>query len=341
MIEERFESDLRAALRSHAPSSAPASLRAAPARIVREHRPSAVAGLLPPRWASLPADRSPVFAIAAVVLVLAALVGTQVYWRLGTSGTGASPNNPVKWSSGLVSLTASDFWIVAGGGRYVAPGSVVIHSDPGTAVYRTLELSWQERGHEMRLNIYIAADRQNWWASEIRTYNGQEPSDWIIYPGPQFTSPRGQAYHGNLDLAATTRGIAGSIHFRELVLDAMPRLEDGPASWTANCRRAPVVGGEPPSDPLAAGEPLAGTGIIGMNAETASKLIESVGLCVSWRFEYRTGDRTGYSELWCTPPPGNVTWVSYGSTGEVIVAVGTPGDPIRQDRPQPPNGWGC
>ena len=50
-------------------------------------------------------------------------------------------------------------------------------------------------GVEMRLNIYFASDGHDWWANEIRTYNGKSPGDWIEYTGTFFRTPLGTRVH--------------------------------------------------------------------------------------------------------------------------------------------------
>jgi hypothetical protein len=48
---------------------------------------------------------------------------------------------------------------------------------------------------------------------------------------------------------------------------------------------------------MAPGQPLAGSGIQEMSPEAAEQLLRSLGLCRSWRFEYRTDDQgSGYAE---------------------------------------------
>jgi hypothetical protein len=58
-----------------------------------------------------------------------------------------------------------------------------VHSDPGDRRYRTLEVTWRERGVEMRMNIYFAADDTHWWATEVRVYDGSADGDWIGWGG--------------------------------------------------------------------------------------------------------------------------------------------------------------
>jgi hypothetical protein len=79
-----------------------------------------------------------------------------------------------------------------------------------------------------------------------------------------------------------------------------------------------------------------------MTPQEAGAWLAERGLCVSWRFMYRTdATRGGYSETWCTPPPGRIIAVSTGEDGNLIVMVSPDDDVIRPERAQPPLGWGC
>jgi hypothetical protein len=123
----------------------------------------------------------------------------------GNAGTGGGTTelNPVSWQTSTASLTADDFLIVADGKHFTAKGATVeVNSDPGSSDSTTLELEWEEQSVEMRLNLYISADPQHWWVSEMRTYNAQTSSDadWLTYDGPFFKSPIGTTYSGDVNL---------------------------------------------------------------------------------------------------------------------------------------------
>jgi hypothetical protein len=293
-----------------------------------------------------------------LVAAIAAGIGALVVVGIGVAllalarptsplpGTGAQGGNAVRWSSGLVTLSADDFAIVADGRTFLGRPPYTIHSDPGNAEYRTLELTWFEHGVEMRMNLYVEADGSDWWLSELRTYDGQEQGDWITYAGPLFRTPRGLPFRGTVEL--TSAGASqGSVRFENLVLDAMPaeqelqravdRLLGEPCSAAVD-----PAGPDANADPLAPGQPLAGSGIQDMSPAAAEQLLRSRGLCRSWRFQYRTDDQGGgYSERWCRAPSGEISGFAYGSSGEIILFVEAPGDPIMPMRSQPPNGWGC
>jgi hypothetical protein len=132
--------------------------------------------------------------------------------------------NPVAWSArgGAITLAADDFYLIANGTKYLGDTATLsIDSDAGTPQYTTLELTWMENAVEMRFSIYVAADSTNWYASELRTYNGAAEGDWIYYDagGGYFTTPLGASFHGDLDALSTTP--TGSIHLENATFKAL------------------------------------------------------------------------------------------------------------------------
>ena len=132
----------------------------------------------------------------------------------------AAAPNPVTWQTPTVSLTASDFWIVADGQRFSGSGGIEVNGDPGDGRYTTLELTWHENDREMRFFTYFSADASGWWSGEMRTYNGQVPfADWLYYHGTFFTSPIGTPFRGDLDLTnAAGDPYRGELHLHGLLL---------------------------------------------------------------------------------------------------------------------------
>lgn len=157
-------------------------------------------------------------AVALVVGIVAIAPGGKGVYVAGRPGSPTA----VRFGTPQVSLAADSLQIEAGGQRFSAGGSTVaVNSDPGTPnKYTTLELTWNERGVEMRLNMYFASDGLSWWANEMRTYNGKSPGDWIEYTGTFFRTPLGHAFTGNVDLRADD----GSGHLRLANLHLQPFL---------------------------------------------------------------------------------------------------------------------
>lgn len=165
--------------------------------------------------------------IGSVIFVIAALTGCGD----GVSTEPVKPDaaipsdkHPVAWSPRTgITLLADDFYIVAGGVKYVGADNVNVISDPGDPAgpaYTTLEATWMEHGAEMRLNIYFKSNGTSWLSEEIRTYNGKTTgADWIYYKGAYFATPVNQTFTGNLDLTADALNtVPGSIHFENLRL---------------------------------------------------------------------------------------------------------------------------
>lgn len=92
------------------------------------------------------------------------------------------------------------------------PPTVSVYSDPGTATHQTLELRWTELGREQRWYIDFASDGQDWWATQMRTYDGQLPkSDWVVFNGERFRTPLGSAWSGFLDVTASDHGVTSEL----------------------------------------------------------------------------------------------------------------------------------
>lgn len=127
-------------------------------------------------------------------------VGTGLSFVASTVPT--SLPNPINWQTPQVSLSADDFYLVANGTRFDGRNATIkISSDPGNPNYTTLETTWAEKGREMRVYTYFYAEDhvattggmiKQWGISEMRTYNGRDPGDWIYY---QHRNPMG--WYGN------------------------------------------------------------------------------------------------------------------------------------------------
>ncbi len=216
MNDDRFERSLRSTLAADAPAEAPPSLHQAVEAVatgdLRPAQGTVVTRLL---------EHASVLGLvaAAAVVAVIAIAMTRGGGITGVGGLGAAPG--IHWATPYAELTATDLSIETGSLRFVGSGPVDVHSDPGTATYRTLEASWQEQGVEMRLFIYFAADADSWWVTGMRTYDGRNPPNWAYYDGPLFLTPKGQAYRGTVDLTSNrTDSIPGHLHIDGLVLSS-------------------------------------------------------------------------------------------------------------------------
>ncbi|CAN5840301.1 hypothetical protein BH23CHL8_BH23CHL8_13540 [soil metagenome] len=134
--------------------------------------------------------------LAAAVVLVATIGGVAWYLTDPRIAAGEVPvagaaaeGTPIVWDSGFVRLRADSLRIVTNDKVFTANGitPTSISSDPGGRRYRTLEVIWHEHEVEMRMNIYFAADDKEWWATEVRVYDGSEPGDWIGWGGDYST----------------------------------------------------------------------------------------------------------------------------------------------------------
>jgi len=177
-----------------------------------------------------PADAPRPDARRALALVAAAalvVVGLVVLSNRGGSEAPAAGGGTAafSWTTSRVVFTSNTFTIDVGGQRYSPTGvHVDVNTDPGDATYATLELSWQEHGVPMNVNIYFAADAANWWVTEMRTYNGKAPAsaDWVTFMGDQFRTPLGGTYSGDVDLTATEGGVTSHLQIGGMTLALLP-----------------------------------------------------------------------------------------------------------------------
>lgn len=155
----------------------------------------------------LTAGRAPLWlaSAAAAVLVLGGAVAVQQgIGRTepavpGDGGAPAEPGRSISLGTPQVRLDAESITVAVNGRTFRPVGDdVKVNSDPGTPAYTTLEVTWFEDGVEMRINLYFAADATHWWITEMRTYDGRTPGEWITDEGVGYRTPRGQAYEGDL-----------------------------------------------------------------------------------------------------------------------------------------------
>ena len=201
-----------------------------------------------PRRDRRPRGRVLVAAAAAGLLVVGGLVianrdpGADV-------GAGSETTGGFHFATPQVRLDAASVEVDANGHTFVPPANVTVHSDPGTwNQYATLELEWDAQGVPMRIYIYFASDGTDWWATEIRTYDGSASGEWIEMPGEYFRSPLGTPYNGDLDLSA--------LHIHGLKLEAFmrPAACNSPAKPLALVSDyATIDGGAVPTGGLAFG----------------------------------------------------------------------------------------
>jgi hypothetical protein len=164
--------------------------------------------------------------VAAVVMLVVSLGGrdARVSTKPPVQGQ-PTVTSPVWWKTALVTMTADDLAITVDGKTFTArDANVELNSDPGDPAYWTLEADWTEHDVEMRVNMYFESDGRDWWASEIRTYNGKAEGDWITYTGTYFKTPLGTPFAGGLDLREAASN--SSLHLGGLRIAVQPKHFD-------------------------------------------------------------------------------------------------------------------
>ena len=341
MSDELFERDLRSVLSSLEPKDTPLSLQraVAGAQGAARSRRRLVGRLYP--WPEGWLDRLVSGAVGFGGLSVVALVVVVLLISTGAlptgPGQGAGGMPAIRWDTPYVTFEAKSVLIEAGGRQFVGPAKPpTVRSDPGSSDYRTLEIEWRDQGIEMRLNLYFAATDAEWWVSEIRTYDGGTPGDWITWRGEFLRSTLGSSWTGDVSLSGGQGRTAGALHIDDLRLTA---FEPGTAHRFEDCTaRGPIRG---PFDVGPVGAPLdqpfADTGVRkGMTAAAAHAMLNELGICHEFRLDY---DNV-LSQRWCVPPPGKVESSAYGSEGQAILWIEDPA-PQRTFDPGLPQWVGC
>lgn len=284
-------------------------------------------------------------ALAGTITLIAAATAQQP-----SPSPASSESEPaIVWDSGSVRLEADDFEIRVGDKVFHGVGPMAVESDPGGQDYRTLELVWQEQGVEQRMNLYFEADEDEWWISEIRTYDGFEQGEWINYIvvgqmwDDMMRTPKRGTYEGDVQFVGWGR-VPGEVLIRGLRLTPFaPGTGAAPFSgceFAVNPKKAERL------RPTDKGQPLRKSGYKKMSPQEVETFLRDLGLCFEFRYGYPTspwidGGQEGASERWCTAPPsGEVDGALYGAAGEIIVFVEDERE-IREARQQPPAGWNC
>jgi hypothetical protein len=155
-------------------------------------------------------------AAAAAILMTAGAVALVNHRGDRPAAGDESPGSAAfTFKTSTVQLEAASVVVETAGRSFAPPADVAVHSDPGTPNdYTTLELEWTDNGTPMRINMYFTSDATDWWANELRTYDGSASGEWIEMQGEYFRSQLGTAFHGDLD--------AGPLHIRGMTLTVFP-----------------------------------------------------------------------------------------------------------------------
>jgi hypothetical protein len=211
------------------------------------------------------------------------------------------------------------------GERYDAASTQLITSaDVVDSPASSLGILAQGPAGPRRIELAFAANGDSWWIDRITVV------DDTTAPGPGVTliakplalSPLGQAFEGDIDLAAD--GPDGPVR---LVLDDA-RIRFLPAGVAAN--------GGAGTKPAQFGDELACTGILQQPPVIADVRLKSQGYTAEWRWQFATGPNTGQSQVVDGPPAdGYISGTAPGPTGTIVVFVEDPTNPSmpRLERP--------
>jgi hypothetical protein len=172
-----------------------------------------------------------VLSLGLVLISLFTLLGlTRKSQNIARRASTGVPH-AVNWDTSTVKLTADDFFILANGKKFVGAQTYTrVTSDPGDNWYTTLEVEWEEGGLPMRLYMYFHSDGIKWWVDEVRTYDGNNPGNWIYYTNfsPYFEGTLGEPVTGAVSLISDEGD--DSIYFKNLYLlpfkDQVPNVPD-------------------------------------------------------------------------------------------------------------------
>jgi hypothetical protein len=316
--DDALERRVAAFLRAEAPAVAPpglldGALRRLDATPAPAGRPRLGSLVRSPEWLGLG---------LMAAFVLFAVAGVMLLGGGSREGAGAGPGAGDAPDYEGIRFRASGLVIAAGGKAFTLdPATADASSDPGDATYRTLEWTWQQHGVEMRLNLYLASDGGRWWVSELRVRDGRARAEWLTVPGPLFERALGTAYDGPVELTA-----AGPTGPARLVVDRLvllPTFASPPAAWTTGPVGAGDDGPVSAPDAFAPGQLLNCIGAEAMTPQQLALFARSRGYPVEYRYL-----SDGYSAK-LEPPPGSVLVdAMWGSSGQLIVMAGAPGEPI-------------
>jgi hypothetical protein len=208
-------------------------------------------------------------------------------------------------------------------------------ADPGDQLYTTLEVGWPDGGDGQRLNMYFAADATHWWVSELRTYDGLVPADWIIYQGPFMRTPIGQAFRGGWQMASVDGALPGTVTFEGLTLEPVG-LGTGPRPGA--CHEDDP---QPLPIDLALDSTFDESDDPSMTPAQVGSILRDAGRCFVFRWTYPLAPSgASFGETWCAPPPSGTIRAIIRIDDRLVVFVDD--DLVQRPlRRQPRFGWGC
>jgi hypothetical protein len=123
------------------------------------------------------------------------------------------------WKTPLTTLNGDNFAIQVNGKTFKAQAANVTVQESGSDTASTVEAVWNEQNTEMRIVMSLSYSPGDFWrVTELKTYDGKNPGNWIIYPG--FVGNEIGKPYVNSVFDLRSKDGKGRIQLRNMRLDA-------------------------------------------------------------------------------------------------------------------------
>ncbi|MBP9700695.1 hypothetical protein KBD71_05450, partial [Candidatus Woesebacteria bacterium] len=127
--------------------------------------------------------------------------------------------NAINWKTTSTTLRGDSFAIQVNGKTFDAQDTTVSVQGSRLDTLSTLEASWLENNTEMRVFMSLSyAPGDFWRVTELKTYDGKTPGNWISYPG--FVGNESGKPYSNPVFDLRSKDGKGRIQLRNMRLDA-------------------------------------------------------------------------------------------------------------------------
>lgn len=131
----------------------------------------------------------------------------------------------INWKTSSTMLRGDSFAIQVNGKTFDAQDTSVSVQGSGSQTAATLEASWIENNTEMRVFMTLSyAPGDFWRVTELKTYDGKTPGNWITYPG--FVGNDSGKPYSNPVFDLRSKDGKGRIQLRNMRLDAFLSASD-------------------------------------------------------------------------------------------------------------------
>lgn len=203
--------------------------------------------------------------------------------QIETSSSGQRlGSNPVLWKTRYAKLASNDFYIRIGDKTFYGADMQRVSSDPGTE-RSTLELTWQEHGVEMRMNLYFRlTNAQTWEIYDVRTYNAQVRGDWIYYAAETpVTGPKGSTSSQATRVFRPTDGSDAEVYCGDCRIDAFMTQ---PLAYSSYGYGLELMLGLSENETITVStDPMSGYGVNALLRNTKNEVItDQTGISYEW-----------------------------------------------------------